>query len=73
MAGREAIINNFDPFRLAQAKLEPVGAFLLVNFTENDQISGDEIYLKRLKPNSLTDSAMVIATTRFIITAFNFR
>ena len=78
MSGRESTFSNLDPFQIENFQNLNISgnsgnSLLLVNFTEKDRIAGDEIFLKRLKPNSSPDSAMLTVTSRFIISAFNFR
>jgi hypothetical protein len=77
MAGREAVVPSCpsgtgDLFKLKNVETK-FNSHLLVNFTEFDQISGDEIYLKRLKPNAIAESSFITTTTDSIISAFNYR
>ena len=70
MHSREAIIENFDPFEMAKF---PQPGQLIVDFTEKSNFQSDEIFLRRLQPNAQARSAMIMASSRYIITAFNYR
>ena len=70
MNSREAMVENFDPFDLEKF---PVPRNLIIDFTEKSNFQSDEIFLRRLKPSAQAKSAMITASSKYIISAFNYR
>ena len=70
MNSREAMIENFDPFDLEKF---PLPRNLIVDFTEKSNFQSNEIFLRRLQPSAQAKSAMITASSKYIISAFNYR
>ena len=70
MNSREAMIENFDPFDLGKF---PLPRNLIVDFTEKSNFQSNEMFLRRLQPSAQAKSAMITASSKYIISAFNYR